>query len=94
MATEPPTFPEVGAPLNKASVNAQLAEAAQMFKRGLDKLVVLFEWQGAYTAEMLEAIGFTADEANLLKSGLAEVPPINDATDATQFLKRFWGTGV
>lgn len=85
---------EVGAPLNKATVNAQLGAAAQSFKRGLDELVVMFEWQEAFTAEDLETLGFTAEEANLLKSGLGEVPAIDDAVDATSFLKRFWGTGV
>ena len=85
---------EVGAPLTKATVNAQLGTAAQHFKKGLDALVNLYEWQTAYTGGMLEAMGFTAEEANLLKSGLGEVPPINDAVDATQFLKRFWGTGA
>lgn len=86
--------PEVGAPLTKASVNAQLGTAAQKFKEGLDGLANLFEWQEAYTAENLEALGFTLEEANLLKSGLGEVPAIDAAVDATSFLKRFWGTVI
>ena len=86
-------FPEVGAPLNKAVVNAQLGAAAQHFKKGLDALVLLNDWSLAYDVAMLEALGFTAEEANLLKSGLGEVPPIDQAVDETQFLKRFWGVG-
>ena len=39
-------------------------------------------------------IGFTPEEATLLKSGLGEVPGIETAVDATQFLKRFWGVVV
>lgn len=94
MATEPPALPEVGAPLNKATVNAQLTEAAQMFKRGLEKLVTMQDWSLAYSAEQLEQLGFTAEEANLLKSGLGEVTTVEDAVDGCQFLKFFWGTGV
>ena len=85
---------EVGAPLSKQTVNAQVGAAAQSFKRGLDELVTAFEWSEAYTAAQLEAIGFTTDEANLLKSALGEVPGIDDAVDATSFLKRLWGTGI
>jgi len=88
-----PGVPEVGAPLNKAVVNAQLGTAAQAFKKGLDALVVLEHWSQAYDAAALEALGFTAEEANLLKSGLGEVPPIAAAVDATSFLERFWGVG-
>jgi hypothetical protein len=88
------TLPEVGAPLNKATVNAQLTEAAQMFKRGLEKLVTMQDWSLAYSAEQLEQLGFTTEEANLLKSGLGEVTAVEDAVDACQFLKFFWGTGV
>ena len=90
----PPAVPEVGAPLNKATVNAQLGTAAQSFKRGLDGLLNMNEWNLAYTQEMLVAIGFTDEEATLLKSGLAEIVPVNNAVDATTFLKRFWGTGI
>ena len=39
-------------------------------------------------------IGFTPEEATLLKSGLGEVPAINTALDATSFLKRFWGAVI
>jgi hypothetical protein len=85
--------PEVGAPLSKPVVNAQLGTAAQSFKKGLDALVVLNDWSLAYDAASLEALGFTAEEANLLKSGLGEVPAIDAAVDATSFLKRFWGVG-
>ena len=86
-------FPEVGAPLNKSVVNAQLGAAAQHFKKGLDALVLLNDWSQAYDASALEQLGFTAEEANLLKSGLGEVPPIDAAVDATSFLSRFWGVG-
>lgn len=92
--TTPAPVPEVGAPLSKATVNAQLGTAAQSFKRGLDDLVTTYEWSTAYTAEQLEALGFTTEEANLLKSGLGEVPAIDSAVDATSFLKRFWATGI
>ena len=88
------TVPEVGAPLNKATVNAQLATAAQSFKRGLDALMVMYDWQTAYDVAQLESLGFTTEEANLLKSGLGEVPAVSTAVDATSFLKFFWGTGV
>jgi hypothetical protein len=93
MAT-PPGPPEVGAPLNKATVNAQLTEAAQSFKRGLEKLVTMHDWSTAYDVAQLELLGFTTEEANLLKSGLGEVPAVETAVDACQFLKFFWGTGV
>jgi hypothetical protein len=85
--------PEVGAPLSKAVVNSQLGAAAQSFKKGLDALVILNDWSLAYDAASLEALGYTPEEANLLKSGLGEVPPIDAAVDATSFLKRFWGVG-
>ena len=91
MTAPPAVVPEVGAPTNKAVVNSQLGTAAQTFKKGLDGLVNLFEWAEPYDATALQAIGFTEEEANLLKSGLAEVPAIDDAVSATQFLKRFWG---
>lgn len=86
--------PEVGAPLSKPVVNAQLGAAAQAFKKGLDALVLLNDWSLAYDAAALEALGFTTEEANLLKSGLGEVGPIDQAVDATTFLKRFWGVGT
>lgn len=85
--------PEVGAPLSKAVVNAQLGTAAQLFKKGLDALVILNDWSLAYDVAALESLGFSTEEANLLKSGLGEVPPIDAAVDATSFLKRFWGVG-
>ena len=85
---------EVGAPLSKATVNAQLGTAAQKFKEGLDGLVNLFEWAEGYDAPALEALGFTTEEANLLKSGLAEVPAIDDAVTATEFLERFWAVVI
>jgi hypothetical protein len=87
------SVPEVGAPLNKPVVNAQVGAAAQSFKRGLTDLVTIYEWSTAYSVDQLEALGFTTEEANLLKSGLGEVPPIESAVDATSFLKFFWGTG-
>jgi len=85
--------PEVGAPLNKAVINSQLGTAAQLFKKGLDALTILEQWSQAYDAAALEELGFTTEEANLLKSGLGEVPAIADAVDATSFLERFWGVG-
>jgi hypothetical protein len=75
-------------------LNAQLGTAAQKFKEGLDGLVNLYELQTGYTGEDLEAIGYSPEEAILVKSGLGEVPGIDTAVDATSFLKRFWGAVI
>ena len=89
---EPPV--EVGAPLSKATVNAQVGTAAQSFKRGLDELVTAHEWQLGYDVPRLIALGFTEQEANVLKSALNDVPAIDAAVTAAQWLSRLWGTGI
>ena len=88
---EPPVAPQVGAPLSKATVNAQVGTDAQNFKKGIDGLVARAKWAEAYDTPMLVALGFTEEEAGILKSALGEVPAIAEAVDATTFLERLWG---
>ena len=45
-----------------------------------------------YSAEQLvDAYGFTLEEANLFKCALGEVPSITAAVDALAFLSQTWG---
>jgi hypothetical protein len=84
--------PQVGVPIDKASINAKLGAASSSLKKATVQLADLNDWAAAYTAEQLtDLYGFTPEEAALVKSALGEVPPLVDLVDAFAFLNRTWG---
>ena len=84
--------PQVGVPVTKASLDAKIGSNAQALKKAAIGLADLRDWGAAYTAEQLvDAYGFTLEEANLFKSALGEVDSITAAVDALQFLSQTWG---
>ena len=90
----------IGAPMSRAVVDAQLGSYAKALKIASDNLSVMKQWaDGESTEDLMKpesegGLGYTEEEAGLLKSALGEVSPISDAIDATAFLKQVWGTGV
>jgi hypothetical protein len=88
-ATAPP---QVGIPVDKASLDAKIGSNAQALKKATLGLADLNEWAAAYTAEQLvDAYGFTLEEANLFKSACGEVPSVTAVVDGLAFLSRCWG---
>jgi hypothetical protein len=84
--------PQVGVPVNKAALDAKIGSNAQALKKAAIGLADLNEWAAAYSAEQLvDAYGFTLEEANLFKSACGEVPSITGPVDALQFLSKCWG---
>jgi hypothetical protein len=84
--------PQVGVPIDKASINAKLGSASSSLKKATVQLADLNDWAAAYTAEQLtDLYGFTPEEATLIKSALSEVPPLVDLVDNLAFLSRTWG---
>lgn len=89
-ATAPP---QVGIPVSKDSVNAQLGAASQSLRKSTVSLQSLNEWGAAYSAEQLSAAyGFTPEEAALLKSALGEVPALVAVVEGFQWLDKTWGS--
>ena len=67
--------PRSGSPSTRAALNAKLGSNSQALKKATIGLADLNEWAAAYTAEQLvDAYGFTLEEANLFKSAMGEVP--------------------
>lgn len=92
MATTPAP-PQVGVPVSRDSLNAQLGAASQSLRRSTVSLGSLQEWAAAYTAEQLsELYGFTPEEANLFKSALGEVPQLVTMVEGLEWLSRTWGS--
>ena len=91
MATTPAP-PQVGVPVDRASLNAKLGSNSQALKRAAIGLADLNEWAAAYTAEQLSDLyGFTPEEANLFKSAMGEVPSVTGVVDGLQWLSKTWG---
>jgi hypothetical protein len=85
--------PQVGIPVSKESINAQLGGASQSLRKSTVSLQSLNEWGAAYTAQQLSDLyGFTPEEANLLKSALGEVPALLDVVQGFQWLDKTWGS--
>jgi hypothetical protein len=92
MNMAPTSPPQVGVPVDKAALDAKIGSNAQALKKAAIGLADLRDWGAAYTAEQLvDAYGFTLEEANLFKSALGEVDSITTAVDALQFLSQTWG---
>jgi hypothetical protein len=92
MAAPPAAPPQVGVPVNKASLDAKIGSNAQALKKATVGLADLNDWAAAYTAEQLvDLYGFTLDEANLFKSAMTEVPPLVTMVDGLQWLSKCWG---
>jgi hypothetical protein len=88
-ATAPP---QVGVTVDKNSLNAKLGANAQSLKKATIGLADLNDWAAAYTAEQLvDAYGFTLEEANLFKSAMSEVPSVTAVVDGLQWLSKTWG---
>ena len=84
--------PQVGVPVDKAALNAKLGSNSQALKKAAIGLADLNEWAAAYTAEQLvDAYGFTLEEANLFKSAMGEVPDVTGVVDGLQWISRTWG---
>lgn len=85
--------PQVGIPVSKESINAQLGGASQSLRKSTVSLQSLHEWGAAYTAQQLSDLyGFTIEEATLLKSALGEVPALLDVVHGFQWLSQTWGS--
>ena len=88
-ATAPP---QVGVTVDKATLNSKLGANSQSLKKATIGLADLNDWAAAYTAEQLvDAYGFTLEEANLFKSAMGEVPAVRDLVDGLQWLSKTWG---
>lgn len=86
------TPPQVGLPIDKASLNAKMGANAQSLKKSAIGLADLNDWAAGYTAEQLvDAYGFTLEEANLFKSACGEVPAVTAVVDGLAFLSKTWG---
>jgi hypothetical protein len=84
--------PQVGVVVDKNSLNAKLGANAQSLKKATIGLADLNDWAAAYTAEQLvDAYGFTLEEANLFKSAMGEVPQVTAVVDGLQWLSKTWG---
>lgn len=84
--------PQVGVPVDKNSINAKLGANSQSLKKAAIGLADLNDWAAAYTAEQLvDAFGFTLEEATLFKSAMGEVPSVTAVVDALQWLSQTWG---
>jgi hypothetical protein len=84
--------PQVGVPVDKASLDAKIGSNAQSLKKSRVGLADLADWAAGYTAQdLVDAYGFTLEEANLFKSALGEVPQIVTVVDGLQFLDKCWG---
>jgi hypothetical protein len=87
--------PQVGVPVDKASLNAKLGGATSSLRKANTALVELTEWAAPYTAQQLvDLYGFTVEEADLFLSALrgpTEAPALAATVDAFQFITRTWG---
>lgn len=91
--TATPAPPQVGVPVSRDSLNAQLGAASQGVRRATVSLGSLNDWAAAYTAQQLaDLYGFTLDEANLFKSALGEVPALVTLVEGFTWLNRTWGS--
>ncbi len=92
MAAPPAVPPQVGVVVDKNSLNAKLGANAQSLKKATIGLADLNDWAAGYSAEDLQALyGFTAEEANLFKSAMTEVPQVTALVDGLQWLSKCWG---
>jgi hypothetical protein len=92
MATAPAP-PQVGVPVTRDSLNAQLGAASQSLRKSTVSLQSLNEWGAAYNAQQLSDLyGYTLEEAALLKSALGEVPALVALVEGFQFLDKTWGS--
>ena len=84
--------PQVGIPVTKAALDAKIGSSAQTLKKSTVALADLADWGAAYSAEQLvDAYGFTLEEANLFKSALGEVASVASVVDGLQWLSKTWG---
>ena len=84
--------PQVGVPIDKASLNSKIGANAASLKKATIGLADLRDWAAGYTAEQLtDLYGFTPEEAALFKSACGEVESITTAVDALAFLSQCWG---
>jgi hypothetical protein len=84
--------PQVGVPVDKASLNAKLGANAQSLKKSTIGLADIADWAAAYTAEQLtDLYGFTPEEAALFKSACGEVASVTAVVDGLAFLSKAWG---
>jgi len=82
----------IGVPVSKDSLNAKIGANAQSLKKASIGLADLKDFGDAYTAQALvDAFGFSLEEANLFKSALAEVPSVTTVVDGLSFLSQAWG---
>lgn len=85
--------PQVGIPVTKESLNAQLGAASQSLRKSTVSLQSLNEWGASYTGEQLSDLyGFTPEEATLFKSALSEVPALVTLVEGFAFLDKVWGS--
>ena len=87
-----PEVPQVGISVTKDSINNKLGANSNALKKSIFGLQDLNLWAAGYNADQLSAAyGFTIDEANLIKSALAEVDQFVTALEGLQFLDKTWG---
>ena len=85
--------PQVGVPISKDSLNAQLGAASQALRKATVSLDSLQRWSLAYDAQQLaDLYGFTVEEANVFKSALGEVPALVTLVEGFQWLDKTWGS--
>ena len=84
--------PQVGVPVDKASLNAKLGSNSQALKKAAIGLADLSDWGAAYTdAQLVDLYGFTPEEALLFKSALGEVGAVTAVVDGLQWISKTWG---
>lgn len=97
MAQSPdPTPPpiQIGIQVLGPDANSQAGVAARQLRQAVDNLDAIRLWSEQFTPEELETLGMTTGAGVQFKSAMGEVPGIVTALQATQFLKKLWGTGV
>ena len=90
--TPPP--PQIGIQVTGADANSQAGVATEQLHQCLEALDSIRLWSEQFTPEELEALGLPAGTGAQYKSAMGEVPAVQDAYKATQFLKKLAGTGV
>jgi hypothetical protein len=93
----------LNANLTKATVDATIGDAAQALNRAFLDVEAAQVFLAGYTVADLEALGYTADEANTLKSAMADldrlrlvyqgIEAVPEPYDFTTFARRVFGTG-
>jgi hypothetical protein len=90
----PPPPLQIGIPVTGPDANSQAAIAAKALRNAVDQLDSIRLWSEQYTEVELESLGFQVGTGIWFKSAMGEVPSIVTALQATQFLKKLWGTGL